>query len=58
VPLKRVEPGEIITADFFNQIVDAINSLAERVAALEQQGAAGSASTHPKPKKTRKRRGR
>lgn len=32
--IKRVQPGDLITADFINQIIDEINRLSQAVAAL------------------------
>jgi len=32
--IKRVQPGDLITADFINQIIDEVNKLAQAVAAL------------------------
>lgn len=33
--LPRFEPGDLVTAEALNRLVDAINALAARVAALE-----------------------
>ena len=35
--IKRVQPGDLITADFINQIIDELNSLSQSVAALERK---------------------
>lgn len=32
--IKRVQPGDLITADFINQIIDEVNRLSQAVAAL------------------------
>jgi hypothetical protein len=35
--VARFKPGDLITADALNAIIDAINALAARVAALEKR---------------------
>ena len=32
--IKRVQPGDLITADFINQIIDEVNRVGQAVAAL------------------------
>jgi hypothetical protein len=45
--IKRVGPGDLITADFLNQIIDEVNRLSQAVAALEHK-------RHPAKKRKRK----
>lgn len=35
--LPRVQPGDLVTADTLNAIIDAVNALSDRVAALEKR---------------------
>jgi hypothetical protein len=35
--IKRVQPGDLITADFINQIIDEVNRLSQAVAALKRK---------------------
>jgi hypothetical protein len=37
LPLKRVKPGDLITAQLINQIIDEINWLKSAVTALERK---------------------
>ena len=35
--LPRFQPGDLVTAEALNAIIDAVNALADRVAALEMR---------------------
>ena len=54
--LQHLKPGDLITADFMNAIVDALNSLEARLSAIEKRLAKVRAGERPrKPaKRTRK----
>jgi len=54
--LQHLKPGDLITADFMNAIVDALNSLEARLSVIEKRLAKVRAGERPrKPaKRTRK----
>jgi hypothetical protein len=55
--LRHLEPGDLITADFINAIVDALNSLDARLSAVEARLARrvpAGRLPHPAAKRKRK----
>lgn len=43
MPIPRAHPGDLVTAEFLNRLIDALNALEARIAALE-------AGHRPKPR--------
>jgi len=52
---KHLKPGDLITADFINSILDALNSLEARLSAVETRRAR-IASNNSSPRETAKRK--
>jgi hypothetical protein len=48
MPLERVKPGDLITAELINQIIDGINRLDKAVAALQRKQHASPSRQKPK----------
>ena len=54
MPIERVRPGDLITADLINRIIDAINQLEKTVASCERkQRVMRKRKPQPKRKKSR-----
>jgi hypothetical protein len=55
MPLTKVKPGDLITAEFINQIIDEINRLDKKVAALRRKKTSKVAKKRPAQRKSGRR---